>query len=134
MTYEAEGLRVGCSICYDVRFPELYRRLADAGAQLLMVPAAFTLETGKDHWDVLLRARAIETGCWLAAPAQVGPYRTAAGETRSCWGHAMIVDPWGQVRAQVPYGRGFATARVDLGYLERVREMIPVHRHRVLGG
>ena len=138
VTYGAGGngeARVGCSICYDLRFGELYRALAAAGAEILAVPAAFTVETGRDHWEVLLRARAIETGCYVAAAAQVGPYPTGSGkERRACWGHSMIVDPWGKVLAQVPDRPGFATARIDLGYLGRVREMIPVHQHRVLKG
>jgi predicted amidohydrolase len=136
VAYEAApGLRVGCSICYDVRFGELYRALAAAGARLLVVPAAFTVPTGMAHWEVLLRARAIESGCYVAAAAQVGSYPTGkAGELRACWGHSMIVDPWGKVLAQVTDRPGFATAVVDLGYLERVREMIPVHQHRVLKG
>lgn len=132
VTYDAEGVTVGCSICYDVRFPELYRRLVDQGAQLLMVPAAFTLMTGKDHWEVLLRARAIESQCYVAAPAQVGSYR-AAGDVRQCWGHSLIVDPWGHLMAQVAQDRpGWATARLDLGWLEKVRETLPSLRHRVL--
>jgi deaminated glutathione amidase len=135
VTYGAEGVSVGCSICYDVRFGELYRALAAAGAKLIVVPAAFTVPTGMAHWEVLLRARAVETGCYVAAAAQVGPYPAgASGEQRACWGHSMVVDPWGKVLAQVTDRPGFATARLDLGYLERVREMIPVHRHRVLKG
>lgn len=133
VTYEAEGARIGCSICYDLRFGELYRRLAAAGAQILMVPAAFTLQTGKDHWEVLLRARAIETQCYVVAAAQTGAF-PAGKDTRQNWGHSMIVDPWGKVLVQMADGPGFATARLDLGYLERVRTMIPVHRHRVLPG
>ena len=133
VTYDAEGVRAGCSICYDVRFGELYRALAEAGAQLLVVPAAFTLQTGKDHWEVLLRARATETGCYVAAAAQVGTFPQGK-EQRACWGHSMVVDPWGKILVQVTDRPGFATARIDLGYLGRVREMIPVHQHRVLTG
>lgn len=133
VTYEAEGVRIGCTICYDLRFGELYRGLAAKGAQVLMVPAAFTLQTGKDHWEVLLRARAIENACWVVAAAQVGTYPTPK-EPRACWGHSMIVDPWGHVVARVTDRPGIATARVDLGYLTKVREMIPVHQHRVLPG
>jgi hypothetical protein len=115
----------------DARFACLFVQ----GAKLIVVPAAFTVPTGMAHWEVLLRARAIETGCYVAAAAQVGPYPAGAGkEQRACWGHSMIVDPWGKVLAQVTDRPGFATARLDLGYLERVREMIPVHRHRVLKG
>ncbi len=133
VSYDAGGLRVGCSICYDLRFGELYRALAAEGAQLLTVPAAFTVPTGMAHWEVLLRARAIETGCYVAAAAQVGTYAQGK-EQRACWGHSMIVDPWGKVLVQVTDRPGFATTRLDLGYLERVREMIPVQQHRVLKG
>jgi nitrilase len=132
VTYDAEGVIVGCSICYDLRFPELYRLLVDKGAQLLMVPSSFTLMTGKDHWEVLLRARAIESQCYVAAPAQVGSFR-AASDVRQCWGHSLIVEPWGHILAQVAEDRpGWATARLDLGSLERVRQMLPSLQHRVL--
>lgn len=133
VAYSAEGVRVGCSICYDLRFGELYRRLAAEGAQVLMVPAAFTLQTGKDHWEVLLRARAIETQCFVLAAAQVGGF-PAGREVRHNWGHSMILDPWGKILAQVPDRPGFATVKLDLAYLARVREMLPVHQHRVLPG
>src|SRR3954471_16773110 len=133
VTYDAQGIRVGCSICYDLRFGELYRRLAVEGAQLLTIPAAFTLQTGKDHWEILLRARAIETQCFVAAAAQVGAYPTGK-DVRQNWGHSMILDPWGKVLVQVPERPGFATARLDLEHLARVREMLPVGQHRVLPG
>jgi predicted amidohydrolase len=133
VTYTAEEVRVGCSICYDLRFGELYRALATLGAQLLAVPAAFTLQTGKDHWEVLLRARAIETQCWVAAAAQWGPH-PAGREERWCYGHSMIVDPWGHVVARASDGPGFATARVDLERLAKVRRDLPVAEHRVLTG
>jgi deaminated glutathione amidase len=133
VTYAAENVRIGCSICYDLRFGELYRRLAADDAQIIMVPAAFTLQTGKDHWEVLLRARAIETQCFVAAAAQVGSFQ-AGRDLRYNWGHSMILDPWGKVLAQVPDRPGFATARLDLDYLTRVREMLPVAQHRVLPG
>ncbi len=133
VTFDLEGVRVGLSICYDVRFGELYRRLRADGAKLLLVPAAFTLETGRDHWEVLLRARAIETQCYVAAPAQWGPY-PAAGELRRNFGRSMVVGPWGQILAQVQDGPGFAAAELDLAYLERVRRQLPVHEHRVLDG
>lgn len=133
VTYTAEGLRIGCSICYDLRFGELYRALAALGAELLPVPAAFTLQTGKDHWEVLLRARAIETQCWVAAAAQWGPH-PAGREERWCYGHSLIVDPWGHVVARASDGPGFATARVDRARLARIRRDLPVGEHRVLGG
>jgi len=133
VSYSTQGLRVGCSICYDLRFGELYRALAALGAQLLPVPAAFTLATGKDHWEVLLRARAIETQCYVAAAAQSGPH-PAGREERWCYGHSLVVDPWGHVIARAPDGPGFATARIDLARLERIRRDLPVAEHRILGG
>jgi predicted amidohydrolase len=133
VVYAVEGVGIGCSICYDLRFGELYRRLAVDGAQLMMVPAAFTLQTGKDHWEILLRARAIETQSFVAAAAQVGAFPTGR-DVRHNWGHSMIVDPWGKVLAQVPDQPGFATARLDLDYLARVRALLPVAQHRVLPG
>jgi predicted amidohydrolase len=132
VTYLAGDTRIGCSICYDLRFAELYLRLAEAGADVIMVPAAFTLQTGKDHWEVLLRARAIETQTWVVAAAQTGTYPEGNDE-RASWGHSMIVDPWGQVRAQAGEGTGHATAAIDLDYLRSVRARIPVADHRVLG-
>lgn len=133
VTYEADGVRVGCTICYDLRFGELYCKLAAAGAEVVMVPAAFTLQTGKDHWEVLLRARAIETQTFVCAAAQWGPY-PHGNDVRWSWGHSMIVDPWGHLLAQVPEGVGFATARIDRDRLARVRRDLPVHAHRVLDG
>ena len=122
--------RFGLSICYDLRFPELYRRLADGGADVLTVPAAFTLTTGKDHWYPLLRARAIETQCWLVAPAQHGRHDDAG--LRESYGHALVVDPWGQVVAAAPEGPGLALAEVDPERAGRVRQAIPVRDHRRL--
>lgn len=131
VTYRAGDITIGCSICYDLRFAELYLALADAGAQVIMVPAAFTLQTGKDHWEVLLRARAIETQCYLVAAAQTGTYMEGNDE-RATWGHSMIVSPWGHLLAQVGEGTGHATAAVDTDYQDAVRARLPVHRHRVL--
>ena len=93
----AAGFKLGLSICYDLRFPALYRALGDAGAEVLAVPAAFTVPTGKAHWEILLRARAIETGCYVIAAAQGGSHQNG----RSTWGHSMIVDPWGEIVAQI---------------------------------
>ena len=129
-TYQADGLTVGCSICYDLRFAELYRRLAEAGADVIMVPAAFTLQTGKDHWEVLLRARAIETQTYVAAAAQTGTYMDG-NEERATWGHSMIVDPWGHMVAQASDRPGFTSATVDRDYIGAVRDRIPVRDHRV---
>ncbi len=131
VTYDAGKVKVGCSICYDLRFGELYRALAEAGAQMIMVPAAFTLQTGKDHWEVLLRARAIETECYVVAPDQVGSH-LEGNKRRTTWGHSMIIDPWGHMVAQARDEPGFTTGRIDLDYLEAVRARIPVAQHRVL--
>ncbi|MEN0064451.1 MAG: carbon-nitrogen hydrolase family protein [Myxococcota bacterium] len=123
--------RVGMSICYDLRFAELYRALADARAEILTVPSAFTVPTGQAHWRVLLRARAIETQCWVVAPAQVG--RHDAAGTRESYGHSMIIDPWGIVQAEVTEGEGFALTAVDRHKAFNVRRRMPVRNHRRLG-
>jgi len=122
------GLRVGLSVCYDLRFPELYRRLTEQGAQLLLVPAAFTLATGKDHWLVLLRARAIENQAYLVAAGQWGRHGARLTNGKSC-----VIDPWGEVIAQMSEAVGVVTADVDVGYLESVRSRLPALRHRRLG-
>lgn len=118
--------RLGLSVCYDLRFPELYRALSEQGAGLLAVPAAFTLMTGKDHWEVLLRARAIENLCWVLAPAQVGAH---AGR-RQTYGNAMVIDPWGTVVARASDGPGFALGRVDPALQAQVRQRLPALSHR----
>jgi deaminated glutathione amidase len=120
--------RVGLSVCYDLRFPELYRQLSAGGAQLLTVPSAFTLATGKDHWEVLLRARAIENQAFVLAPAQQGRHL----KDRQTWGHAMLVDPWGLVTARASEGPGLAVGAVDLALLERIRQSLPALQHRRL--
>ncbi|HEV3457005.1 MAG TPA: carbon-nitrogen hydrolase family protein [Thermoanaerobaculia bacterium] len=122
--------RLGLTICYDLRFAELYRRLADLGADVLAVPSAFTLATGKDHWEPLLRARAIENQCYVLAPAQYG--RHDDGGLRESYGHAMIVDPWGLPVAVASDGPGLALAEIDLERVARVRRAIPVRQHRRL--
>lgn len=129
--FDAAGARIGCTICYDLRFPELYRRLADEGARVIVVPAAFTLQTGKDHWEVLLRARAVETQTFVVAAAQWGTFRQSDG-LRQTWGHSMVVDPWGHILAQAGEGVGWTTARLDFGYQDRIRANLPVHQHHVL--
>jgi deaminated glutathione amidase len=120
------SVRLGLSICYDLRFPELYRALALAGAQLLCVPAAFTAHTGAAHWETLLRARAIENGCFVIAPDQVGEHLPG----RECYGHSMIVDPWGEVLAELPDGVGICVADLDLARVAEVRAQIPSLRDR----
>jgi predicted amidohydrolase len=119
---------LGLSVCYDLRFPELYRRLVDAGAIALAIPSAFTLTTGKDHWHVLLRARAIESQAWVLAAAQYGHH---LGNRRS-YGHALIADPWGTVVAECSDGEGFASAWLDVGQVARVRRALPSLTHRRL--
>jgi nitrilase len=128
----AGGLTFGLSVCYDVRFPELYLALRRQGAEVIFIPSAFTVETGRDHWEVLLRARAIETQCWIVAAATTGAHHDARGQTRMTWGHAMIVDPWGGVRAQLGEAPGLAAADIDAGQLARVRDAMPVLAHRRL--
>ncbi len=125
-------MKVGCAICYDVRFPELFLRLRRAGAELIFLPSAFTLQTGKDHWEVLIRARAIETQCWFAAPATYGKHLDGRGEARITYGHSLLCDPWGQVVAKVSDGIGWATARIDQAVTARVRRDMPVLDHRIL--
>jgi predicted amidohydrolase len=120
--------KLGLSICYDVRFPELYRRLVDEGAIALAVPAAFTLHTGKDHWHILLQARAIESQCYVLAAAQTGHH---FGK-RVSYGHALIADPWGCVLAQCGEGEGVAVAAIDTDVITRIRSQLPSLKHRRL--
>jgi deaminated glutathione amidase len=125
----AGGLKHGLTVCYDLRFPELYRTLDEKGAELMWVPSAFTLATGKDHWELLLRARAVENGCYVAAPAQFGVH----SPRRVTYGNAMIVDPWGKVLARAPdTADTMAVAEVDLAYRAEVRRAMPTWRHHVL--
>jgi deaminated glutathione amidase len=126
VTAKAGVATLGLSVCYDVRFPELYRLLALRGAEVLAVPAAFTLQTGKDHWEILLRARAVENQAFVIAPAQWG--RKANG--RWTYGRSMIVDPWGIVLATCPDRNGYALAPVDLDYLDRFRTEFPALANR----
>ena len=132
VTYEAGGVKVGCAICYDVRFPELFLALRRAGAELIFLPSAFTVQTGRDHWETLIRARAIETQCWFAAPATWGKHLDGSGEARFTYGHSLVCDPWGQVVAKVSDGIGWTTARIDPALTARVRRNMPVLEHRRL--
>ncbi|MFF5084445.1 carbon-nitrogen hydrolase family protein [Actinoplanes sp. NPDC000266] len=126
---EIAGVRTGLSICYDLRFPELYRRLAVEGrARVLVVPAAFMMHTGRDHWEVLLRARAIENQCYVVAAGQIGDHEPG----RTCFGRSMIVDPWGTVVAQAPDEVGVVSAELDLERLERIRQELPSLANRRL--
>jgi predicted amidohydrolase len=131
VTYDLDGIRVGCSICYDLRFPELYARLVAAGAEVIAVPSAFTMLTGKDHWEVLCRARAIETQTFLLAPNQCGEH-IEEGEQRAKYGNSLVVGPWGTVIARAEDRPGYITARLDFDYLRQVRSQIPVREHHVL--
>jgi deaminated glutathione amidase len=128
-TATVHGITMGLSVCYDLRFPELYRRLVESGATALCVPANFTVPTGRAHWEVLLRARAIEDQCFVLAAGQCGEHATGEG----AWGHSMIVDPWGEVLAEVPDAEGFACADLDLAHQRRIRAALPALRHRMLG-
>ena len=125
---DAPPVTLGLSICYDLRFPELYRDLVRRGARILAVPSAFTDRTGKDHWEVLLRARAIENLAFVLAPAQTGVH----GRGRASHGHAMVVDPWGAILAQVPDGEGVAVAELDFERQDRLRRELPALAHRRL--
>ena len=129
---DIDGARLGLSICYDVRFAYLYRRLAKAGAQVLTVPAAFTRPTGRAHWEVLLRARAIETGSYVIAPAQGGLHE----DGRKTWGHSCIIGPWGEVVAELEHDDpGILTATLDMRKVEEARRRIPALEHdRALDG
>ena len=120
--------RLGLSICYDLRFPELYRALERAGARVVVVPAAFTLHTGKDHWRPLLSARAIENQVYVLAPGQVG----RSHEQRQCWGHSLIIDPWGAVLAEAPDRECVVVAEIDFAFQDRVRRELPCLAHRKL--
>ncbi len=130
VTYDCEGVTIGCSICYDLRFPGLFQALADKGAQVIALPAAFTLQTGKDHWETLLRARAIETETYVCAAAQTGSF-TTNNERRETYGHSLVADPWGHVVAKASDGVGIISSRIEMAVVERVRRLIPVAQHKV---
>ena len=132
VTVQLGTVTAGLAICYDVRFPELFLQLRRAGAGLIILPAAFTAETGEAHWETLLRARAIETQCWLAASATTGRHIDGHGATRLTYGNSMLIDPWGSVVARASTGPGWATGTLDAARTERVRTGIPVLEHRRL--
>ncbi len=125
---DIDGVKVGFSICYDLRFPELYRKLVDKGVKAIFIPAAFTMKTGKDHWEILLRSRAIENQCYIIAPAQTGKH----DETRESYGNSMIIDPWGVVIARKGEEEGILNADIDFNYVDEVRNRIPSIKNRVL--
>ena len=118
--------RVGLTVCYDLRFPELYRKLSAMGATSMVVPSAFTVSTGKVHWMPLLRARAIENSCYVIAPAQTGKHTSG----RQTWGHSLIIDPWGDVIAKRKAAPGVLLGEIDNGKLERMRAQLPSLSHR----
>lgn len=123
---ETPFARIGLSICYDLRFPELYRAMGQC--DLIVLPAAFTYTTGRAHWEVLLRARAIENQCFVLASAQGGQHPNG----RRTWGHSLLVDPWGEVRAQLPEGEGVVSGEVDRDWMDGVRTSLPALKHRIL--
>ncbi|PZQ43672.1 MAG: amidohydrolase [Micavibrio aeruginosavorus] len=128
---DVAGLKIGLSVCYDLRFPHLYRALAKEGAQILSIPAAFTVPTGQAHWEVLLRARAIENGAFVIAPAQVGAHEGG----RATYGHSMIIAPWGEIIAQIQGDSvGYVCAQLDLSLVDKARTAVPALKHdRAIG-
>ena len=124
VTFDAPIGRVGLSVCYDVRFPELYRSMGSC--TLMVVPAAFTYTTGQAHWELLLRARAVENQCYVLAAAQGGQHQNG----RRTWGHSMLVDPWGKINSVLPEGEGVITGKIDVEYVRSIRESLPALTHR----
>ncbi len=131
VTYDIDGMKVGCAICYDIRFFELFLQLERAGCDIIVLPAAFTLQTGKDHWELLARSRAVETQTYFVACGQTGT-NIVDGVPKACYGHSLVVDPWGHVIARASDGEGFVTARIDPAQIKRVRNLIPMTQHRRL--
>ena len=129
VAFDAPCGRVGMSVCYDLRFPELYRALSSQGnLNLILMPAAFTYVTGAAHWEILLRARAVENQCYVLAAAQGGRHENG----RRTWGHSMLVDPWGEIIASVPEGEGVAIGDMDPARIAQVRQDLPALKHRVM--
>lgn len=124
-----DGIGFGLTICYDVRFPYLYRELAQSGASVLTVPSAFSPDTGPMHWETLLRARAIETGSFVLAPAQTGTHRARRGRARQTWGHSLVIDPWGRVVVDAGDAPGVVFANLDLEMVEDTRRRLPSLSH-----
>lgn len=118
--------KLGLSVCYDIRFPELYRSLFNQGAEIFAIPAAFTMKTGKAHWEVLARSRAIENFCYVVGACQTGVHKNG----RSTYGHSLIINPWGEIINSIADGVGVITAEIDLEYLRKVRQEIPVGTHQ----
>ncbi len=122
---DTEFGKIGMTICYDIRFPHLFRGLAKSGASILLIPAAFARPTGRAHWEVLLRARAIETGCFVIAAAQTGEHKTSLGQPRKTYGHSMIVSPWGEILADAGEDQSIIYAELDLSLVESTRARVP---------
>lgn len=131
LVYEIGGMKLACCICYDLRFSRLFDRLAQEHVDAFILPAAFTQQTGKDHWEVLCRARAIEFQAYVVACGQCGHYETPAGERRYMHGHSMVCDPWGKVVAEAGEDIGVLEAKLDRNRIEAVRRLIPMAAHRV---
>jgi deaminated glutathione amidase len=125
VTATINGHKAGLTICYDLRFSELYRRLAAIGSEIIFVPSAFTVQTGRDHWETLLRARAIENQVYIIAPAQFGQHNPR----RASYGRSLIIDPWGTVVAKAPDRECVIMGEIDFDYLQRIRSLMPCHRH-----
>ena len=126
VTFDAPFGKVGLAVCYDLRFPELFRAMGDCA--LILVPAAFTYTTGSAHWDILLRARAIENQCYILAAAQGGTH----ANTRRTWGHSMLIDPWGKIVNVLPEGEGVVSGNIDLAHIDSIRTSLPALKHRRL--
>jgi predicted amidohydrolase len=126
VAFSIGDMKFGMSTCYDLRFPEIFRRLSDQGVQVILLPAAFTLQTGRDHWELLLRARAVENLCWVAAAGQWGP----SPPNHICFGRSMIINPWGIVVAQAPDGVSTVMAEIDPAILDKTRTTFPALNHR----
>ena len=122
---DTEFGKIGMTICYDIRFPHLFRGLAKSGASILLIPAAFARPTGRAHWEVLLRARAIETGCFVIAAAQTGEHKTSLGQPRKTYGHSMIVSPWGEILTDAGEDQSIIYAELDLSLVESTRARVP---------
>lgn len=129
-TYEHCGLRIGCAICYDLRFSNLFWEMALRRVDVMILPAAFTVETGRDHWDVLCRARAIELQAYVVACGQWGPYPAADGTERACFGNSLVCDPWGKVIARADDGVGYTLVDIQAEQIDHVRSLIPMAAHR----
>jgi nitrilase len=128
-----DSFKLGLSICYDLRFPELYQSLRKGGADIIAVPSAFTYKTGQDHWEVLLRARAIETQCYVIAANQCGQHRNSeTGALRKTWGHSMIIDPWGKILCSLQHAPGVCAASLDLDFLNDIRVSMNIFEHKRL--